>query len=62
MDDYAHGRNSTPLPNGLASLNWDTKIKDVLADEWKLQDEWATDKANFRDLLSHSSGLPRYVW
>ncbi|EJD02324.1 beta-lactamase/transpeptidase-like protein [Fomitiporia mediterranea MF3/22] len=61
FDDYAHGRNTTPLPDGLRKLDWETKIKDVLPnDEWKLQDEWATEKANFKDILSHLSGLPRH--
>lgn len=61
FEDYAQGRNSTPLPSNLHSIDWDTKIKDVLPNEWELQDEWATKKANFRDILSHSSGMPRYV-
>jgi CubicO group peptidase (beta-lactamase class C family) len=59
MDDYAHGRNTTPLPVGLAVLNWDTKLADVLPGEWALMDAWATEKASLKDILSHTSGLPR---
>jgi CubicO group peptidase (beta-lactamase class C family) len=40
-------------------LTWDTKIKNLLPDDWKLMDEWATEKASLRDVLSHVSGLPR---
>ncbi|KAI5119180.1 hypothetical protein M0805_000634 [Coniferiporia weirii] len=60
FDDYAHGRNSTPLPETLSELNWETKIRDVLPGEWELQDKWASEKANFRDILSHMSGMPRH--
>jgi CubicO group peptidase (beta-lactamase class C family) len=58
MDDFATGRNVTPLPPGLKAFDWNTKIKDLLPEEWKLKDEWASDKANIRDILSHVSGLP----
>jgi CubicO group peptidase (beta-lactamase class C family) len=61
MDDYAHGRNMTPLPAGLVKLDWDTKLVDVLPGEWALMDEWATEKASLKDIMSHTSGLPRYV-
>lgn len=59
IDDYAHGRNSTPLPPGVR-LDWDTKIVDLLPGQWELMDEWATRKANLKDVLSHVSGLPRH--
>jgi CubicO group peptidase (beta-lactamase class C family) len=36
-------------------------VKDLLPTEWKLIDEWADEKSNLRDLLSHVSGLPRCV-
>jgi hypothetical protein len=63
IDDFAHGRNVTPLPAGLAKLTWDTKVKDLLLDDWRLMDEWASEKASLRDVLSHVSGLPRYaIW
>ncbi|KAL5529636.1 hypothetical protein ACEPAG_5621 [Sanghuangporus baumii] len=60
IDDYAYGKNTTPLPDGLRKLDWDTKIQHVLPGEWQLQDEWTTEKANFKDILSHTSGLPRH--
>ncbi|KAI0090893.1 beta-lactamase/transpeptidase-like protein [Irpex rosettiformis] len=60
MDDFAHGRNVTPLPNGLEILDWHTKLKDILPDDWKLMDEWASEKASIRDILSHVSGLSRH--
>lgn len=55
MDDFDHGRNVTPLSNGLATFNWDTKVKDLLPGEWKLYDEWATEKASLFDILSHTT-------
>lgn len=51
----------TPLPEGVIRFDWDTKIVDILPGEWELQDEWASNKANVRDILGHVSGLPRYV-
>lgn len=62
MDDYASGRNTTPLPSSLDGkrFDWDTKLKDILPDEWKLQDEWASEKASLKDILAHVSGLPRH--
>ncbi|KAI0063207.1 beta-lactamase/transpeptidase-like protein [Artomyces pyxidatus] len=60
IDDYAHGRNTTPLPAGLKKLDWDSKLKDILPGEWKLMDHWASEKANLVDILSHVSGLPRH--
>ncbi|KAI0087730.1 beta-lactamase/transpeptidase-like protein [Irpex rosettiformis] len=61
IDDFSHGRNVTPLPAGLRSFDWDTKVKDLLADDdWRLMDEWASEKSSIRDILSHVSGLPRH--
>ncbi|KAJ3557983.1 hypothetical protein NM688_g1175 [Phlebia brevispora] len=60
MDDYAHGRNGTPLPPNVARFDWYTKVKDILPDDWQLMDDWATEKATMRDILSHQSGLPRH--
>ncbi len=59
MDDYAHGRNVTPLPHVVDAFDWDTKMQELLPDEWALQDEWATAKANLRDAFGHVTGLPR---
>ncbi|KAI0346460.1 beta-lactamase transpeptidase-like protein [Trametopsis cervina] len=60
IDDFASGRNVTPLPPGVPYFDWDTKVQDVLPDDWQLMDEHASQKANFRDILSHQSGLPGY--
>ncbi|KAH7929367.1 beta-lactamase/transpeptidase-like protein [Leucogyrophana mollusca] len=60
IDDFAYGRNVTALPPGLSELTWTTKIKDILPGEWELMDEWASEKANVYDILSHVSGLPRH--
>lgn len=59
MDDFAQGVNQTALPSGLNAFDWNTKVKDLLPDDWKLMDDWATEKATLRDILSHQSGLPR---
>lgn len=59
MDDFANDRNATPLPEGLGTLGWRTKIKDVLPDDWKLMDAWTTEMADFRDVFSHQTGFPR---
>jgi CubicO group peptidase (beta-lactamase class C family) len=61
MDDFAAGRNETGLPHGVPSFNWDTKVQDLLPDVWKLEDEWASEKASIHDIMSHVSGLPRQV-
>ena len=63
MDDFAQGRNATPLPRGVSKFTYDTKIQSLFPgdDVWKLKDEWATKKANVRDLLSHVTGVTRCV-
>ncbi|KAJ8593158.1 beta-lactamase/transpeptidase-like protein [Rhizopogon salebrosus TDB-379] len=60
MDDFEHGRNVTPLPPALTELNWHTSVHDILPGEWQLMDEWASKKANLKDILSHVSGLPSH--
>lgn len=60
MDDFANGRNITALPPGLTELTWHTKIKDLLPGEWQLMDEWASEQANLKDILSHVTGVPRH--
>lgn len=43
-------------------LDWDSKVKDLLPEgAWGLEDEWASEKANLRDLLGHMTGMPRCV-
>jgi CubicO group peptidase (beta-lactamase class C family) len=59
MDDFKHGRNVTPLPGNLTEFMWDTKLTDLLSDEWRLEDETASETAEVRDILSHVSGLAR---
>jgi CubicO group peptidase (beta-lactamase class C family) len=63
MDDFASGKNTTALPPGLTTFDWNTKVKDIMPDgsDWGLMDKWAYEKANIRDILSHVSGLPRFV-
>ena len=60
IDDFAHGRNVTPLPFELQVFDWHTKARDLLPNDWRLMDEWASEKASIRDILSHASGIPRY--
>ncbi|KAJ6558172.1 beta-lactamase/transpeptidase-like protein [Mycena capillaripes] len=58
MQDFADGKNKSALPESILAFNWDTKMRDLLPDEWKTEDEWTTDKASLKDLLSHVTGLP----
>jgi CubicO group peptidase (beta-lactamase class C family) len=60
MQDFAAGHNVTALPHGVTSFTWQTAVKDLLPDEWKLEDQWASEKANVHDIASHVSGLPRW--
>ena len=59
IDDFAQGRNVTPLPEGVTTFDWQTKLIDLLPGEWELEDEWASKKANVRDALTHVTGMPR---
>ncbi|KLO14681.1 beta-lactamase/transpeptidase-like protein [Schizopora paradoxa] len=59
MDDFSKKKNTIPLPRGLSELTWETKVKHLFPQDWKLKDEWATEKLNIKDLLSHTWGLPR---
>ncbi|KAI0317842.1 beta-lactamase/transpeptidase-like protein [Amylostereum chailletii] len=43
----------------LPRLEWDTKIKDLLPEEWDPTDPWAKEMATLKDILTHISGLPR---
>lgn len=58
MQDFADGTNTTALPAGVTEFNWDTKMRDLLPEEWMTEDEFSTKKADLRDLLSHVTGLP----
>jgi hypothetical protein len=33
-------------------------MRDLLPEEWMTEDEWTTDKASLKDLLSHVTGFP----
>ncbi|KAH9180216.1 beta-lactamase/transpeptidase-like protein [Lactarius sanguifluus] len=55
IEEFAQGRNTTPLPTGLSSLSWQTKLADILPGDWELSDPWASEKANLIDILSHVS-------
>ena len=48
----------TLLDNSNSSLQWTTKIVDILGDDWKLEDPIAQQHANILDILSHRTGLP----
>ena len=61
IEDYASGKNVTPLPDGLPRLDWDTKLKDILPEEWQLMDTTASDLTSVKDILSHQTGVPRSV-
>ena len=61
IDDFAQGKNVTSLPPGLGTFTWKTKVQDLFPgndSEWQLSDDWASEKANIIDILSHVSGLP----
>jgi CubicO group peptidase (beta-lactamase class C family) len=58
IQDFADGKNKSALPNTVAEFDWDTKIHDLLPDEWLTEDQWTTEKASLKDLLSHQTGLP----
>ncbi|KAJ7201961.1 beta-lactamase/transpeptidase-like protein [Mycena rebaudengoi] len=51
MQDFAIGKNKTALPSTVSTFDWDTKMQDLLPEEWM---------ANLKDLLSHVTGLPYY--
>ncbi|EIN06837.1 beta-lactamase/transpeptidase-like protein [Punctularia strigosozonata HHB-11173 SS5] len=57
IDDFAKGKNVTSLPPSIEVLDWDTKIKELLPDEWELQDHCATEGINLRDIFAHHTGL-----
>ncbi|KAF8132810.1 beta-lactamase/transpeptidase-like protein [Boletus edulis] len=64
IDDFEHGRNVTALPTGVTELTWHTRLRDVLpgsgGEGWALMDTWASERANFKDILGHVSGVPRH--
>ena len=61
MQDFMDGKNKSALPDAVAEFNWDAKMRDLLPEEWMVEDKWTTDKASLKDLLSHVTGLPMSV-
>ena len=59
MDDFANGRNVTALPSTVSTFDWDTKVQDLLSDEWQLENERTTKTASLRDIFGHMSGMTR---
>ena len=59
MQDFAEGRNKVSLPPSVNGFDWDTKIADLLPDDWKLMDEWTSQKVTIRDVLCHQTGMAR---
>ncbi|KAJ7204677.1 beta-lactamase/transpeptidase-like protein [Mycena pura] len=57
MQDFADGKNKTALPHAVDEFNWNTKVHHLLPDEWAVDDQWTTEKADLKDLLSHRTGL-----
>ncbi|KAF7361230.1 Beta-lactamase domain-containing protein [Mycena sanguinolenta] len=60
MQDFADGENKTALPRNVEKFSWDTKMRDLLPDEWMTEDHWTTEKASLKDLLSHVTGFPAH--
>ncbi|KAJ6602444.1 beta-lactamase/transpeptidase-like protein, partial [Mycena vulgaris] len=61
MQDFADGKNKSALPDNVTEFTWNTKMRDLLPEEWIIEDKWTTDKADLKDLLSHVTGFPRLV-
>lgn len=40
--------------------NWDTLVKDVMGEDFKLSEEVRTERATVRDLFAHKMGLAYY--
>lgn len=62
IDEFksAEELNAThPARYNAINFDWNSKVIDLIPDDWKLKDDWAFQKANLRDILSHMSGLPR---
>ena len=41
-------------------LQWDRPLREVLGKDFRLQDDFRTQKATIRDLLAHQLGMPSY--
>ncbi|KAJ7896711.1 beta-lactamase/transpeptidase-like protein, partial [Mycena olivaceomarginata] len=60
IEDFANGKNQSALPNNMTKFNWDTQMCDLLPEDWLTEDQWITEKASLKDLLSHVTGLPAH--
>ncbi|KAK3599922.1 hypothetical protein CHS0354_012564 [Potamilus streckersoni] len=40
------------------NIDWDTPIKDILKENFRLSDELRTNQVNLRDVLAHKVGIP----
>ena len=60
IQDFADGKNKSALPKNVEKFNWDTKMRDLLPDEWMTEDPWTAEKASLKYLFSHvtAAGLP----
>ncbi|KAG2141572.1 hypothetical protein BD769DRAFT_1427191 [Suillus cothurnatus] len=47
----------TPLPAALTEFNWHTLVQDILPGEWQLMNNWASKKADMKDIPSYVSGF-----
>lgn len=53
------GNYTSPAVHGQA-LAWDTKVHDLIPEDFVLSDPWATSHTTLEDALSHRTGLPRH--
>ncbi|KAF7296905.1 F-box domain-containing protein [Mycena indigotica] len=53
-------KNETLAAERGRPLRWDTKVAEILGDEWVLMDKDMERGATLQDLLSHRTGLPRH--
>ena len=43
-----------------AKINWETKLADLIREDFVLEDSYATDHISFIDAMSHRTGMPRH--
>ncbi|KAJ7064936.1 beta-lactamase/transpeptidase-like protein [Mycena amicta] len=60
MQDFVDGKNVTALPDAISEFNWNAKLRDLLLDEWALEDQWTTEKADLKDLLRRTDDNHRH--
>lgn len=53
------GNYTTPAVHG-QPLAWDTRVHDLIPEDFVLADPWATAHITLEDALSHRTGLPRH--